>query len=157
MKTLDIEIALMQKIGIRDKLIVPNVSWGMSPGNSRSLHECDLLILSESNYATEIEIKISKGDLKADLLKKHGHSHPYIKYLYYAVPYEMKDFALQNIPIGAGLYTVRDKWKSGVSMVRKSQTVLQAKQWSQEDRYKLARLGALRILNLKMKIREYEI
>lgn len=66
MKTIELEIAIMEYFGIRQNLIVPNVSWGMN-----GLHECDVLILSKAGYATEVEIKISKPDLLKDRDKKH--------------------------------------------------------------------------------------
>jgi len=157
MKTLEMEVALMKYIGVRDKLVVPNVSWGMSPGNGRSLHECDLLVLSESNYATEIEIKVSKDDLKNDFKKRHQHKHRYIKYLYYAVPVNMLELALELIHPTAGLYIVKGAYKLGVQLVREAQASLQTKKWSDEDRYKLARLGALRILSLKERILKHGV
>ncbi len=55
MKTIDIEIAVMAYLGIRKNLIVPNVSWGLVT------YEMDLLSLTQSRYATEIEIKILTG------------------------------------------------------------------------------------------------
>ena len=48
----------MNFFNYRANLIVPNISWGLG------LHECDLLVLTSSGYATEIEIKVSKADLK---------------------------------------------------------------------------------------------
>ena len=45
------EIAIARSWNYRRHLIVPNVSWGFG------VHECDLLVISPSGYATEIEIK----------------------------------------------------------------------------------------------------
>ena len=33
-------------------------------------HECDMLIVSKNHYLTEVEIKISLSDLKADFKKR---------------------------------------------------------------------------------------
>lgn len=63
MTTLEMEIALMRELNIRKNIIVPNVSFGMYFKGYGALHECDLLCLSKSGYATEIEIKIIKSDL----------------------------------------------------------------------------------------------
>lgn len=61
----DIEIAIAKMFNYRMNVIVPNVSWGLG-----LRCECDLLIVSQRRYATEIEIKVSKSDIKADK-KKH--------------------------------------------------------------------------------------
>lgn len=50
----EIEIAIARYFGIRQNAIVPNVSWGLG-----FPYECDLLILRDSGFAIEIEIKIS--------------------------------------------------------------------------------------------------
>ena len=150
MTTLEIEIAMMNYIGVRQNIIVPGISWGMTLGN-KSLHECDLLSLTKSNYATEIEIKISRADLKKDKHKKHGHNHNHIKYLWFAVPEKLKDLALEEIPERAGLY-VLDYYRNGriyVSVARQATVNPKAEKWTDAERQNLMRLGAMRILNLK--------
>ena len=42
-------------------------------------HECDMLIVTKNRYLTEVEIKISLSDLKADFKKKHQHKDKNIK------------------------------------------------------------------------------
>ena len=99
----DIEIAIAEHLNFRQHLLVPNVSWGLGFN-----HEIDLLVVTRKNYAWEIEIKISKSDLKADKKKKHEHKSKKIARLYFAVPYNLKDDALQLIPEHAGLFVVRN-------------------------------------------------
>lgn len=166
MKTLEVEIALMKYFGIRKNLIVPNVSnW------SNLLNfEADLLVLSGSGYASCIEIKVSKTDLKRDLTKKHiflwttnynyfkhyyrdlKHYYRDLKYFYYAVPKKLQEDALAQIPKFAGLL-VLDYYEGEVCVteVRKPR-VLFKKKWSEQERYLLARLGTMRILGLKEKL-----
>ena len=148
MMALDIEIAVMRYFGVRRNLIVPNVSWGIA-----GLHECDLLVLSPNGYATEIEIKISKADLLADKKKKHGHRHDYIKYLFFAVPEFLKDFALENIPERSGLLVILDNedvWKNRVNFIeRKAKRNKGCHQWTLQERADLGRLGTMRIIGLK--------
>ena len=130
MKTLDIEIKMMQHLNIRQNIIVPNVSWGMYIGG-KIMHECDLLMLSSSGYATEIDIKVSKSDL----LKK--------------------DVALNCIPERAGLYTLEKRKSDGWIFVKKEKKAIRrnpAIKWTDEDRFQLARLGTMRILGLKKKL-----
>src|SRR5690606_3778944 len=59
---------------------------------------------------TEIEIKISKADLKADFKKAHGHRSKIISRLIYAVPKELEQVAIELIPKDAGLIVC--EWKS---------------------------------------------
>lgn len=145
MRALDIEIALMQKLNVRKNIIVPNVSWGIA-----GLHECDLLILSQHNYASEIEIKCSKSDLLKDKLKSHGHYHQHIARFFFAVPSFLEKTALQNIPNRAGLYIIDNN--DIVKLVKQCRRNNKAVQWSAKERIKLAHLGTMRILGLKRKI-----
>ena len=156
MKSLDIEIKIMEYFNFKQKIIVPNVHWGIHTKELGYLHECDILILSKHGYATEVEIKISKSDLKVDKKKKHGHDNKLIKKLYFAVPEELKDIALEEIPERSGLLIIR-KRKSGklfVEEVKKPKIRKDAIKWSQELSHKLAKLGTMRIYNLKNKIKK---
>jgi len=160
--TLEMEIKLMHYFGIRSNLIVPCVSdmSGIVP------FEVDLLILSKSGYATAIEIKISEQDLKNDLNKNHiknnngiwpgggrrfDHYFANLKHFYYAVPDELKQSTLNQIPEFAGLLTA--KMIAGeirIFTIRKPGRLFE-KKWSLEMSFQLARLGAMRILSLKEK------
>ncbi len=53
------EMALYRKLSANEKIICPNISWGIGIN-----HECDLFIVDKNNFVTEIEIKVSKSDLK---------------------------------------------------------------------------------------------
>jgi len=66
-------------------------------------HECDMLIVTKNRYLTEVEIKISLSDLKADFKKEHQHKDENIKNFYYAFPEEMKEKALELIPEECGI------------------------------------------------------
>lgn len=150
MTTLEMEVALIQHLNIRQNLIVPNIYWGMGLN-----YECDLVKLTSSGYATEIEIKVSKSDLLKDKEKRHSHNSHLFKYLYFAVPKELKDLALDNIPEKSGLYVVNinEKYyrKYVVDEVRKPLKKSNY-QWDIDARHKLASLGAMRILGLKRKL-----
>jgi hypothetical protein len=140
MKTLDMEIILMGYFSPRVNLIVLNVSWGMN------LHECDVLVLSGSDYATEVEIKRSKADILADKKKAHGHRSNRIARLFFAVPCELTDYALIHIPERAGLISIDEHGR--VKVVRQCQRNKLARKWTKDERLKLAHLGNLRILPL---------
>ncbi len=151
--TLEMEVILMYHFQYNKKIIVPNVSWGISH-NKKCLHEVDLLVLSNSNYATEIEIKISKADLLKDKDKSHGHEHELIKTLYYAVPYYLKEVALTEIPERAGLLIIDGH--GCVNEVKNPTNRKNVVKWSDELRSKLTRLGTMRIFNLKKNILKYK-
>jgi hypothetical protein len=103
MKCQDIEIAIANFFGSRLHTMVPNISWGLG------LHECDMLILNKLNhYATEVEIKISKADLKKDAKKKHTHDSNKIRRLFFAIPEKMfTDDVISIIPAHAGILVIK--------------------------------------------------
>ena len=138
----EIELRLAKWFGLRNHIVVPNVSWGILP------YEADLLILTPSSYAWEVEIKVSRSDLLRDKKKRHQHDAPMIKRLWFAIPEKLSD-CIEHVPE-----------KAGVLIVSKTGRVIQIRQpvdrhvpkLSSEQRFKIARLGALRIWPLKEKL-----
>jgi hypothetical protein len=139
----EIEIAVSNFIGQRTHIIVPNVSWGMFP------YELDLCVLNcKSFYAYEVEIKISKADLKRDSKKQHNHdwNHDYIRQLWFAMPEKMRGCE-ELVPTRAGIFYVT---KGGrVIEERRAEINTVAKKWTVEKAYELARLATFRMWNLK--------
>ena len=164
MTTLDIELGLLKHFDFRKKLILPRISWGAG------LHECDMIMLSNSGYATEIEIKITKQDLKNDALKKHTHNSDKIKYFYFAFPTKVfKEDFLQYIPEHAGIlllehymgrhctykngkYIWTDKELTRVNEYRQPKGNKNARKWEDKEISNLMRLGCLKIYGLKENI-----
>jgi hypothetical protein len=143
------ECALANYFNYRTNLIVPNVCWGMN------IHECDLLIVTAAGYCWEVEIKRTRPDLKQDRNKRHGHLDNRIKRLYFALPdYLEKDIEL--VPPRAGIVLVQPQaireYNPCCKLIRKPEDFKLAKKLSKAERYKVARLGALRIWNLKRKL-----
>lgn len=122
----------------RKYLVVPNVYWGMGLN-----HECDLLAMSPSGYLYEIEIKVSKHDIKRDLEKRHGHYDSRIKGLWFAGPEDLHDDLMELVPDRAGVVVVRPT-KSGPKICRKPKLNMRAPAMSMKDMYRLARLGTIR-------------
>jgi len=118
------------------------------------LHECDILALTPAGYATEIEIKVSKSDLRADKKKRHGHLHNRIAYFYFAVPEGLVGTALSEIPERAGLYSVKKRYPP--KLIRQCKKNPNCTKWSEKEKLKLAHLGAMRITGLKEKILTYQ-
>ncbi len=147
----DIEIAVMEYLGIRANLIVPNVHWGLF------LHECDLLVITKAGYAWEIEIKVSKADLIADKKKEHGHMSARIKSLYFAMPEEMEPY-IEHVPERAGIILVKRHNPESRSYLYcrtiRRPANYKGYKFSIQERYEVARLGAMRILGLKKKLRK---
>ena len=144
----EIEICLANHFGYRQNQIVPNVSYGLG------LHEVDLLIVSKSGYCTEIEIKVSISDLKADFKKEHHHKSKKIKYFYYAIPEELKEKALPLIPEHAGLIVVKahtlNVWEASYCSIVKSPIVNKnARTLTSDELIKLGHLASMRIWTLK--------
>ena len=139
----EIEVAIANHFGIRQNIIVPNVSWGMFG------YELDLCILNcKSMYASEVEIKISKSDLKRDSKKYRPHERNgnLIRQLWFAMPEKLKGCE-EFVPEKAGIVYVS---KLGITWeYRHSEINKIARKWNIEESYKLARLGTMRIWKLK--------
>jgi hypothetical protein len=133
------QIACAGYFNTRVNLIVPNVSWGIF-----SSHECDLVVLTPSDYAYEVEIKVDKYDLIADKLKRHGHKSKLLRGLWFAIPYYLKDH-ISAVPEHAGILIVGEHLNAlnNVKRIRKPKVTGNYK-WTLEQRYRLARLGTMR-------------
>ena len=142
-----IECAVVDLFNYRVHICVPNVSWGFL-----RFHEADLLIIDKDNRLSEVEIKISLSDLKADFKKHHGHSDNKIGRLIYAVPDKLVEAAKELVPKNNGI--IRVKWNeySGyfvATWVRGCRHHKLAKPITDSDAMKLMRLGCMRIWSLK--------
>lgn len=143
----DIEIAVAEYFDPRINLCVPNVAWGADLN-----HECDLFVLMRSHCGYEVEIKISRGDMMKDTQKSHGHFDSKLKRLYFAIPEHLlkhKDL----IPVRAGILLIKYTGKWEVQEKRKAKDNGDYK-FTVEERYNIARLGALRIWPLKKQLRK---
>ncbi len=162
----DIEVAIANFFKPRTHLIVPNISWGMG------LHECDVLIMNERNFGIEVEIKVSKADLKKDLKKPHQHLSNRIRRLYFAIPeYLDKPDVIDLIPARAGVLVVvpaKPVWemkswlnpperyisyytKPRCEIRRNAKINKSAKPFSDAERINMGRLGMLRYWEIRNK------
>lgn len=141
------EVALIKYLNPRQNIVVPNVSWGVGIP-----YECDLVKLTLSNYATEVEIKTSKADYNRDRKKRHFHDSRLFKYFYYAVPIDIADYVEQNLPSGTGLLVGQYySDSSDIYIVErvKAKTRNNYIKWTDEKRLHLLHLGTMRIGVLK--------
>lgn len=172
--TLEIELLLFKELDFTQNLIVHNVT----DVSGLVKFETDILLLNKSGYAIAFEIKISKNDLKNDLKKKHikaankvssksgvrGIDYYFgkLKYFNYVVPQVLIPDVLAQAPDFCGIYSVdktiiKDKLSNRSTIKLKLKEIRKPKQlsnykWNSIERYKLARLGTMRIKNLKENI-----
>jgi hypothetical protein len=145
MKARDIELAIANYFGYRTNTIVPNVFWGMGLN-----HEADILMLSKAGYVTEIEIKISKADILKDKKKRHQHQSDIVKAFFFAVPEQLTEYALANIPEEAGLLIVKDTGtKLRVEKKRDPKPRPRSRPFTESQRFQLARLGLMRYWSVR--------
>jgi hypothetical protein len=142
----EIESAVARYFDPRRCTIVPNVWWGLDLN-----HECDLFVLTRSGYAYEVEIKVSRADLRADLEKRHRHVSASIRKLYFAIP-EKLESCIDLIPVHAGILVVHPG--GFVKKLREAKLNETARQLSVNKQIKLAQLGTMRIWKLKRIIME---
>lgn len=152
--TVEMELAIAKYFGIRQHIIVPNVSWGFG------MHECDLFLIKKSGVAVEVEIKRSKSDLLADFKKGHNHKDRQnrITELYYALPENLYESCKDLIPDDAGIimcYRYINYKKENIvaaTVKRQPKRIKGARKLTLEEQLKVARLGTMRIWSLKQKI-----
>ena len=150
----EIEVAIAEYFNPRQNLIIPNMYW------SYFEYELDLLVLTKSGYAYEIEIKTTLSDLKRDLQKEHKHHNTLIKRIYFAIPgHLLKN--IDYIPEAAGILTVDEiestntHWGRGTFLKTVEERPAKNKsthKFTELDRQEMTRLAALRIWTIKKKL-----
>ena len=123
-------------------LVVRNVYWGLG-----FLYEIDLLAVSKTGVAHEIEIKTSVADLKKDFLKRRQHDSNRIKYLWFAGPENMREAFIEMCEERAGIITYNPRatnTKAELEIVRNAKRNAWARDFTDDERFRLARLGTMR-------------
>jgi hypothetical protein len=140
--TAEIELSLAKYLNFKQKLIVPNLWWGLGLA-----YEMDLAVITPAGYLWEIEIKISKADMLADKKKRHQHNSELVKQLYFAFPTELlaTTDVESLVPEHAGILAING---SHTIQYRKAQ-ISKARKLSVKEIEKLYRLAAMRIWSLK--------
>lgn len=157
-----------QTFSRRAVVLVPNCNW--------TDHECDLLVVEQGLRIIDVEIKISRADLKADAAKtKWWHTRIFgdvdsdglptvrargrgadVKTVwkhYYCLPYEIWDDSLiEYLPSRAsGVIGLREGRKSGriyAEVIRKTKPAKNPYRCSEQDVLNIARLANLRLWSL---------
>ena len=136
----------------RTDIMIPNLSWAMLP------YEADFVVINRSGYMTEIEIKRSWEDFKADFKKGHKHDDERVYKFAYCVPQCIAEKVVsflrdkyQGIPdweIPGVLYYTEDM-EIGFTKLRNMEnfTAKRRRRLFLEEQLTVARLGQLRYWN----------
>ena len=148
MNTKEMEYALFQHFLGSMELITTGITGGYDIVG----HECDILMVNKNRFLTEIEIKVSKSDLKADFKKKHNHDSKQIKYTYFAIPKEMED-CLELIPNEFGVIIVRkstwtDKYMKKVPIIKTCYPVKVIRRPKKKSNHKINDINLLKLYRL---------
>jgi hypothetical protein len=141
----DIELCLKKYFNPRQFSLCPNISLGFSPLGSR---EADLLVVTQSMWCYEIEIKVSKSDIKADMRKRHQHRGPVIRKAWFAVPVELAGD--ENIPGYRGVLACSVGLRRECYEVRSPSINKLARKLTPDEYLKLLRLMVYRVWTLKV-------
>lgn len=150
MKTKEVEYAIYNHFINRYPLITTNITY-LSPF---FYHECDILMASKANILTEIEIKVSISDLKADFKKRHQHKCKGIKFQYFAIPSDMAtDEAIKLIPENFGILVVykkeyREIYLKKIPVIRTSYLVREYRKPKKNPDYTGMKLDDKQLINL---------
>jgi hypothetical protein len=132
--------------------------------------ESDLLATTPAGYLTEVEIKVSAGDWRADSAKVKWYRHPAlpggaegrlvhqawekVKYFWYAAPLRLaKRWEAFGIPSWAGVYGLGDEGTMRIQVVRPAQPRPGHRRLTEQEHRQLARLGAVRIWGMEQQQR----
>lgn len=152
-----IEIAVANFFGIRQNLIVPNVSWGFGIN-----YEADLVIIRKSGFAAEVEVKVDRQDLRNDSKKRKWlfNRPTTIKQFFFAVPESLLELCIEVAPPMAGIIVVYTTgavtpfryYQGMVEIIRPAKVNKFARRLRPDEIANLQRLAAIRIWGLKEKL-----
>jgi hypothetical protein len=146
----DIEVALKGYFDYRRNFLVPNVYGGFRYLN----YEIDVLVVTGSRYAYDVEIKISPGDLRRDAKKdkwRYCRDLHHFRKSYFAMPEAMLKYQ-DLVPEHAGIITVtydERRFCYDAHEARKPVVDGLAKKVTDTEYMQLGRLAMLRMWDLK--------
>ena len=145
----DIQLVLGKHLFLKN-IVIPNITMH---GDGKGIYEADLIYFSlKAKVITEIEIKISIQDFRADFKKKRYHDHLHVGYLYYAVPqnlYENHKDEIESLLGDAGLILItlsKDKNKC-VKYIKRAKKRKNARQLNESELINYLRIGCMKWVN----------
>ncbi len=145
---LDIEIAVAELFSFRHNNVLSCVKGGKVFD-----YELDMLVLTPPGYGYEIEVKITKSDLKADRGKQHFHNSEKIKKFYYALPYYLLPECEMLMPDWAGIISINN----GKASITRKAEIRNNYKFTAEEMLHLTRLTAEKIWVLKKQQMKLEL
>lgn len=133
-------------------IVVPNVYWGWG-----LRYEADLIAVSKSHWADEIEIKVNKYDLLGDQEKRKFQQTPdkRIKRFWYAVPEELAELCLVTVPETAGVLVISPgrglPSRLKVRIARLPKKAQNCRAVTEAELLKLMHLGLMRYWSIRLK------
>lgn len=142
------ETVVGQVFPIPRHLCVANVAWSLLP------YEADLLVMTQSGYMVEVEIKVSLADLKRDASKHKWSTQAFttmVSRFYYAMPAALweKPAAQEAVRPGAGVIVVEKVEHDRHGRVLEARVEREAvrtgaRALTARERFDLARVGSYR-------------
>jgi hypothetical protein len=103
-----VEAAVRRHVDHRANILIPEAEiWWRGPGIGGT-YRADFIAITAAGYGTELEVKVSRADWKADLTKpKWGGMPAWVTRFIYVVPMELgiPDF----VPASAGVWHVESR------------------------------------------------
>lgn len=95
---------------LNNNLVLPNITMKGSEGGN---YEADLIYINKRRYVSEVEIKISISDFRADFKKKIYHNSDIVRQFYYLFPDDLyrengEEIERLIMESDAGIMTVRN-------------------------------------------------
>lgn len=162
--TLALEVALANFIDFRKSDVIFNIT----PISQLLEFETDVLEITKAGYLNAFELKISKSDFKKDSEKRHlrdprlfGLYFKSLKTFSYVVPEFLKEFALENIPEYAGLYSAfkfplaYNPNRIFIECIKSPKQLFSGRDLhkvSDQERLSFLRLGNMRVITLKNRL-----
>lgn len=107
---------------LNNNLVLPNITMIGANGDT---YEADLIYINKRRYVSEVEIKISMSDFKADFKKKVYHNSDIVRQFYYLFPNDLyrensEEIERLLMESDAGIMTVRNFRGCCVKIQRKA-------------------------------------
>jgi hypothetical protein len=150
MTLMQLELNIAKFFDYRQNVIIPNVSWGMG-----LRYEADIIVISGSCYCTEIELKISKADLKKDRDKRKWNlatprwseeRYNIIRRQFFGVPEALRETAIEFAPPKCGIIWVSE---NGRVHLERAAKILKARPLTEKEYLHALHLASMRTWTLK--------
>ena len=147
MNETEIQKRIAYQVGLTNgNIVIPNI---FLPAGRCGHYEADLLYITPKRYCTEVEIKISMADFKADFKKKIYHTSDIVRNFYYAFPHELYQENSTEInqilsDSDAGIMAVKDFQGRCVRIMRDPKPRRHIEPIKEQKLYDLLRIGCMK-------------